>query len=156
MADTASPPPNQVTILIAEDDDGHADLIIELLREVGLRNPIVRFRDGQEVLNYLRDENGRTKMEDGRRYLLLLDIRMPRVNGVEVLQHMKAHADWKEIPVIMLTTTDDPREIQQCYRLGCNCYVTKPVEFGKFSAVLRQLGMFMLIMQLPRVNAGPA
>jgi CheY-like chemotaxis protein len=134
-------------VLIAEDDDGHADLIVELLREVGVKNPIVRFRDGQEVLDYLRDENGRTKLEAGHRYLLLLDIRMPRVDGVEVLQHMKARPDWKEIPVIMLTTTDDPREVQ-----ACNCYVTKPVEFGKFAAVLRQLGMFMLIMQLPRVN----
>lgn len=153
MSDLPKPTPNHVTVLIAEDDDGHADLIIELLREVGVKNPIVRFKDGQEVLNYLRDENGRTKLKNGHRYLLLLDIRMPRVNGVEVLQQMKAHADWKEIPVIMLTTTDDPREVQACYQYGCNCYITKPVEFSRFAEVLRQLGLFMMIMQLPRVNA---
>jgi CheY-like chemotaxis protein len=148
--------PNQVTILIAEDDDGHADLIMELLREVGIKNPLIRFHDGQEVLDYLRDENGRTKLQNGHRYLILLDIRMPRVNGIEVLRQIKAHVDWKEIPVMMLTTTDDPREIQQCYEAGCNCYITKPVEFGKFATVLRQLGLFMMIMQLPSVTGGAA
>lgn len=147
---------SQVTILIAEDDEGHADLITELLREVGLMNPLVRLRDGQEVLDYLRDENGRTHLRNGHRYLLLLDIRMPRVNGVEVLRQVKAHPDWRDIPVIMLTTTDDPREIQACYELGCNCYITKPVEFGRFTTVLRQLGLFLMIIQLPQVGAAPA
>ena len=153
MVDTPIIGPNHVTVLIAEDDDGHADLIMELLREVGVNNPLVRFRDGQEVLDFLRGENGDTKLTPGYRYLLLLDIRMPRVNGVEVLQQMKAHADWKEIPVIMLTTTDDPREIQACYQYGCNCYITKPVQFGQFATVLRQLGLFMMIMRLPQVKA---
>jgi CheY-like chemotaxis protein len=143
---------HEITLLVAEDDDGHADLIQELLLEVGLRNPLVRFRDGQEVLDYLRDENGRTRLESGHRYLLLLDIRMPRVGGVEVLRQIKAHPDWKEIPVIMLTTTDDPQEVQNCYQYGCNCYITKPVDFGRFSTVLRQLGLFMMIMQLPRLK----
>ena len=156
MADTPNPTPNAVTVLIAEDDDGHADVIIELLREIGVKNALVRFRDGQEVLDYLRGEDGRTHLESGHRYLLLLDIRMPRVDGVEVLQQMKAHPDWKQIPVIMLTTTDDPREIQSCYTLGCNCYITKPVEFGRFAAVLRQLGLFLMIVQLPQVNPDPA
>lgn len=153
---TPVPPPlaNHVTILIAEDDDGHADLIMEALREVGVNNPLVRFRDGQEVLDYLRDEDGHTKLEAGHRYLLLLDIRMPRLSGVEVLQRMKAHPDWKEIPVIMLTTTDDPREVQDCYQYGCNSYVTKPIEFGKFANVLRQVGLFILIVRLPRVFPG--
>lgn len=156
MNDSSDPQRHPVTVLIAEDDEGHADLIVELLREVGVHNPFVRFRDGQEVLDYLRDENGRTKLEHGHRYLLLLDIRMPRVDGVEVLKQMKAHPDWREIPVIMLTTTDDPREIQACYGYGCNCYITKPVDFGRFSSVLRQLGLFLMIMQLPRVEAGEA
>jgi len=152
MKENSEPIANHVTVLIAEDDDGHADLIMELLREVGVENPMVRFRDGQEVLDYLGDSNGATRLEDGSHYLLLLDIRMPRVNGVEVLQQMKAHANWKDIPVIMLTTTDDPREIQQCYQSGCNCYITKPVEFGRFATVLRQLGHFMMIMKLPQVK----
>jgi CheY-like chemotaxis protein len=145
--------PQHVTILIAEDDDGHADLIMELLREVGLKNPMIRFRDGQETLDYF--EGSVPKVQNGHQYLLLLDIRMPRLNGVDVLRRLKSHPHWREIPVIMLTTTDDPREIQNCYEHGCNCYITKPVEFGRFATVLRQLGLFMLVMQLPRVTTDP-
>ncbi len=147
---------NQVTVLLAEDDDGHADLIIELLRDAGLPNPIVRFRDGQEVLNFLHDEHGQTRLEHGRRYLLLLDIRMPRVDGVTVLRQVKAHPLWKGIPVIMLTTTDDPREVEQCYAHGCNCYIVKPVDFNRFATVLRQLGLFLMVVQLPSLQAGAA
>jgi CheY-like chemotaxis protein len=143
---------NGVTLLIAEDDDGHAELIQELLREVGVRNPLVRFRDGQEVLDFF--ERRAADLESTHSAcLLLLDIRMPCVDGVEVLRRMKAHPTLKAIPVIMLTTTDDPREVQDCYELGCNCYITKPVDFGQFSAALRQLGLFLLILHLPRVTA---
>jgi len=153
MNETPQSTANLVTILIAEDDDGHADLIMELLRETGVENPLVRFRDGQEVLDYLCDEEGRSKLQNGSRYLLLLDIRMPRLDGVEVLRHMKANPRLKDIPVIMLTTTDDPREVQDCYQYGCNCYITKPVEFGRFTTVLRQLGLFLMIVQLPRLRS---
>jgi len=140
---------NHVTILIAEDDDGHAELIRDLLQEVGVLNPTHRFRDGQEVLDFLA---GDPQLQSGLRYLMLLDIRMPRVNGVEVLRHMKADARLKDIPVIMLTTSDSPREVQECYRLGCNCYVTKPVEFGKFAEVLRKLGLFLMIVHVPTLG----
>lgn len=143
---------HQVTVLIAEDNDGHADLIMELLGEVGVKNPLLRFHDGQEVLDFLGDPDRPSQLVYGRHYLLLLDIRMPRVGGLEVLRQMKRHALWRDIPVIMLTTTDDPREIQSCYQAGCNCYITKPVEFGRFATVLRQLGLFMLILQLPQVS----
>lgn len=151
-AHAPKPSPKPVTILIAEDDDGHADLIMELLGDICLHNPLVRFRDGQEVFEFLGAPDGPSGLENGRSYLLLLDIRMPRVNGVDVLRRMKSHEAWKDIPVIMLTTTDDPREIQSCYEVGCNCYITKPVEFSRFTAVLKQLGLFLMIMQLPRVN----
>lgn len=144
---------NNVTILIAEDDDGHAELIRDLLEEVGVRNPTRRFRDGQEVLDFLAGDTS-SPPQIGHRYLLLLDIRMPRVNGVEVLRRMKADSRLRDIPVIMLTTSDSPREIQECYHLGCSCYVTKPVEFGKFAEVLRQLGLFLMIVHLPKL--GPA
>ncbi len=140
-----------VTILIAEDDDGHAELIRDLLEEVGVRNLSHRFRDGQEVLDFLAGESG-PRLKIGHRYLMLLDIRMPRVDGVEVLRRMKADPQLKDIPVIMLTTSDSPREIQECYHLGCSSYVTKPVEFGKFTEVLRQLGLFLLIVHLPKLD----
>ncbi len=143
----------QVTILIAEDDDGHAALIQDLLQESGVRNPIQRFRDGQEALDFLKrlptPPNSTT--EDG--YLLLLDIRMPRMDGTQVLAQIKADPILRTIPVIMLTTTDDPQEIQKCYELGCNCYITKPVIFDHFTAALRQLGFFLMIMQVPKRSA---
>jgi CheY-like chemotaxis protein len=148
------PKTNHVTVLIAEDDDGHAELIRDLLQEVGVLNPTLRFRDGQEVLDFLAGDAD-AKLRSGHRYLLLLDIRMPRVNGVEVLRHMKADARLKDIPVIMLTTSDSPKEVQECYHLGCNCYVTKPVEFGKFAEVLRQLGLFLLIVHVPKFGVEP-
>jgi CheY-like chemotaxis protein len=139
---------HHVTILIAEDDDGHAELIQELFRDVGIRNPTQRFRDGQEVIDFLAARLAHPDPCNGS-YLLLLDIRMPRMDGVDVLRRMKADPRLKAIPVVMLTTTDDPREIQGCYELGCNNYITKPVEFGQFTTALRQLGLFLLIMQFP-------
>ncbi len=146
--------PYPVTILVAEDNEGHAELILDSLHEAGVNNPMLRFRDGQEVIDYL-DGKLEHKLEKGHAYLLLLDIRMPRMDGVEVLRRMKSHACWKNIPIIMLTTTEDPREVQGCYELGCNCYITKPIEFSKFSAVLRQLGLFLTIVHFPPINGLP-
>jgi CheY-like chemotaxis protein len=139
-----------VTVLIVEDDDGHAELIQQVLCEAGVRNPTRRFADGQEVLDFFA-ARADTPDPAPSAYLLLLDIRMPRLDGVEVLRRMKSDPKLKFIPVVMLTTTDDPREIQGCYELGCNCYITKPVEFEQFTTALKQLGLFLLIMQVPCV-----
>jgi CheY-like chemotaxis protein len=139
---------DQVTIMIAEDDDGHAELIKDNLRDAGVTNEIIRFRDGQEVLDHLLP-GGIAKVPETRHSLLLLDIRMPRVDGVEVLKRLKANPELRNLPIIMLTTTDDPREIKQCYELGCNCYITKPVDYQKFAEVMTRLGLFLIIIQLP-------
>ena len=144
--------PGEVTIVVVEDDDGHAELIQEHLQETGLHNPILRFSDGQAVLDFLFRVGEGPKRSTGRAYLLLLDIRMPKVDGVEVLRRMKADHELRNIPVIMLTTTDDPREVEACYRLGCNCYITKPVEFNKFADTLKRLGLFIVVMQVPKIN----
>lgn len=150
-----------VTILIAEDDDGHAELISDNLVEAGINNPIIRFRNGQEALDFFFDESpsgpgcaALARRIPGRAYLLLLDIRMPKVNGVEVLRQIKADRRLKSMPVIMLTTTDDPREIQNCYALGCSCYVTKPVDYQQFSEMLKRLGLFLMVMQAPCLGNG--
>lgn len=134
----------RVTILIAEDDDGHAELISEQLREAGLHNPLIRFHDGQELLDFLLP-----KREEPLPYLLLLDIRMPRLDGIDVLRQLKSDKRLHAIPVMMLTTTDDPREVDQCYQLGCNCYITKPIDFTKFTETLKRLGLFIQIIRLP-------
>jgi CheY-like chemotaxis protein len=151
-----------VTILIAEDDDGHAELISDNLLVAGITNPMIRFRNGQEALDFFFDSSAPPSDADntlavprrvpGQSYMLLLDIRMPRVGGVEVLRQIKADPQLKNMPVIMLTTTDDPREIQNCYDLGCNCYVTKPVDYRKFSEILVRLGLFLLVVQVPALN----
>ena len=143
---------DEVTILIAEDDDGHAELISENIREVGVTNPIIRFRDGKEAMDFLSGAGPGPHREKFAPYLLLLDIRMPRLDGVEVLRRLKADDELRKIPVVMLTTTDDPREVEECYKLGCNCYVTKPVDFAHFAETLRRLGLFVMVIKVAKVN----
>jgi CheY-like chemotaxis protein len=141
--------PEPLTIVLAEDDDGHASLIHRNLERAGLANGFVRVRDGQEALDLIRGEGdhaGRASLGD---YLLLLDINMPRVDGIEVLRQVKADPARATTPVIMLTTTDDPREIERCYKLGCNVYITKPVAYDKFVEAIRQLGLFLQVVKVP-------
>lgn len=135
----------EVRILIAEDDEGHAELIQDSLKEAGVTNEIIRFRDGQETIDYIMENPDLERSP----CLLLLDIRMPRMDGIDVLKRLKSDPRTRNMPVIMLTTTDDPREIRQCYDLGCNCYVTKPVDYQKFSEVMNRLGLFLVIIQIP-------
>ena len=140
-----------VTILIAKDDDGHAELILEQLRNAGISNEIVRFQDGQKLWDYLTAEGRRTSPYDGHGFLLLLDIVMPVMGGLETLRRIKTDKQWHNLPVIMLTTTDDPREIESCYTLGCNCYITKPMEYERFTEILRRLGLFLMVVQTPKI-----
>lgn len=144
----------EVIILIAEDDDGHAELIQDNLHEAGLRNPIIRFCNGREALDFFYGERDGDipRCEKGQAYMMLLDIRMPKVDGVEVLRQIKSDPELKNMPVIMLTTTDDPREIRTCYSLGCSCYVTKPVDYQQFAEMLSRLGLFLLVVQVPDLD----
>jgi CheY-like chemotaxis protein len=146
---------SQVTILVAEDDDGHARLIETHLRDAGVDNPLVRFRDGQEVLDFLLCRGGGRRRESGANYLLLLDIRMPKVDGEEVLRQLKAHPQLHKLPVIVLTTSDDPRAVEECYNLGCSCFVVKPVDFAAFAETLKRIGRFLLVIEAPRINGPP-
>ena len=143
---------DSVTVLIAEDDPGHAALIEKNLRRAGIQNDIVRFADGEEVLNFLFRRGEGPKRRQDAPYLLLLDIRMPRVDGVEVLRQIRQDEELKKLPVVMLTTTDDPREVERCHRLGCSIYITKPVAYEAFVESIRQLGLFLVIVQIPQLN----
>lgn len=140
-----------VTILVAEDDEGHAELILEQLHSAGVSNEIIRFRDGQELWDYLMDAGQRTCQYDGQGFLLLLDIVMPGIDGLEILRRIKTDNQWHNLPIIMLTTTDDPREIENCYTLGCNCYITKPMEYERFTEILKRLGLFLMVVQTPKI-----
>ena len=138
----------EMIILIAEDDDGHAELIKDGLENSGVCNKIVRFSDGEEIWQFLSGEGTGKKRDTNKSYLLLLDINMPGMDGVEVLRRIKGNDELKEIPVMMLTTTDDPREVEACYKLGCNLYITKPVDFKKFAETLKRLGLFIQIVKI--------
>jgi CheY-like chemotaxis protein len=139
-------------ILIVDDDEGHAILIQENLAAGGLSNPIRHFRDGQAVLDFFFAQYSEPRAVGGGAYLILLDIRMPKVDGVEVLRRLKADPELKKLPVIVLTTTDDMREVEHCYALGCSVYLQKPVDYDRFAEAVRRLGMFMTLMLVPAVK----
>ena len=139
-------------ILLAEDDDGHAELIQRNLKRAGVANEIVRARDGQEALDYIRCQGAFADRPPNGPLLLLLDINMPKVDGIGVLQTLKADLVTAQIPVIMLTTTDDPREVERCYQLGCSVYITKPVQYQDFVEALTRLGMFLEIIKVPNAK----
>lgn len=142
---------NSVIILIAEDDDGHATLIRKNLQRAGLNNEFIRFNDGQEVLDFfLNKENDRFYIP-GNSYLLLLDIRMPKKDGIEVLKELKNNSDLQRMPIIMVTTTDDPKEVAKCHDIGCNNYVTKPVDYELFINAIKQLGLFLKVIEVPQL-----
>jgi CheY-like chemotaxis protein len=144
---------NLVTILIAEDDAGHARLIEKNLLRVGLKNRIQRFSNGQEILDFLFRRGKGAHREDDTAYLLFLDIHMPKVDGVEVLRQIKKHSELRKIPIIMLTTTEDPREVTRCHDIGCNLYIVKPVDYDKFVEAIKQLGMFIALVEVPEIPA---
>ncbi|HVA47405.1 MAG TPA: response regulator [Pirellulales bacterium] len=142
-----------LVILLAEDDDGHARLVERNLQRAGITNQVVRVRDGQHALDYVRRTGEHSGRDAGAPLLLLLDINMPRVDGVEVLRQVKAEEATCKIPAIMLTTTDDPREVERCYQLGCSVYITKPVEYEAFVEAVKRLGLFLQVVQVPLEDA---
>jgi CheY-like chemotaxis protein len=145
-----------VLIMIVDDDRGHVSLIHRNLRRSGITNPILHFNDGQEVLDFLTHNQIPLDAIPGQQraqsLLLLLDIRMPRVDGLEVLRRLKRDAELKKIPVIILSTTDDPVEIEQCYSFGCNSYITKPVKYEKFVEAIQKLAFFLEVLEVPQLS----
>lgn len=139
-------------ILIVDDDEGHAILVRQNLEAAGLSNRIEHFRDGQAVLDFFFHPNGTSQRHPGEVYLVLLDIRMPKVDGIEVLRRLKSDAELRKIPVIMLTTTDDQREVERCHRLGCSVYIQKPVDYDRFAEAIRRLGLFVTLLLVPPVS----
>jgi CheY-like chemotaxis protein len=138
------------SILITDDDDGHAFLIEDSLRRAGVDAPFLRFSDGQEVLDFLTGQTNEPSFGTDQSYLLLLDIRMPKVDGISVLRQIKADPALHKLPVIILTTTDDPRDVEHCHDLGCNVYLQKPVSFDGFTSAMTKLGELVSLLQLPR------
>ena len=139
----------QVTILLAEDDPGHARLIEKNLRRSKITNSVITVGDGQQAIDYLFSEGEYAGCTPASPLLMLLDLNMPVLDGYQVLQRMKADERTKRIPVIILTTTDDTREVCRCYDLGCSIYITKPVDYDQFREAIAKLGLFLSIVTIP-------
>ena len=140
---------HDMTILLVEDDPGHTRLIEKNLRRANIQNEIVFATNGQEALDYLFREGAYAANNHASHLLVMLDLNMPVLDGYQVLERMKTDERTKRIPVVILTTTHDPREVSRCYELGCNVYITKPVDYEQFSDAIRKLGLFLLVVMIP-------
>ena len=137
---------------MVEDDEGHARLIERNIRRAGVNNEIVAFKDGTSALAYLMGADGTGEENSTRSLLILLDLNLPDMTGVDILAKVKSNTHLKRSPVIVLTTTDDQREIKRCYDLGANVYITKPVNYESFANAIQQLGLFLSVMQVPATD----
>ena len=139
-----------VNIVMIEDDEGHARLIEKNIRRAGISNNIRHFTDGTSALHYLY-EAPEGPARNGPA-LILLDLNLPDMSGTDILARIKGEGPLRRTPVVVLTTTDDKVEIQRCYDLGCNVYITKPVNYENFADAIRQLGLFLSVMRVPDVD----
>lgn len=140
-----------VTIVMIEDDEGHARLIEKNIRRAGIFNKLKHFTDGATAVEFLFHAADGPKMNGPA--LILLDLNLPDMNGVDILAKIKGDDQLRRTPVVVLTTTDDKVEIQRCYDLGCNVYITKPVDYESFADAIRQLGLFLSVIKVPEVEA---
>jgi CheY-like chemotaxis protein len=141
-----------VTIVMIEDDEGHARLIEKNIRRAGVNNPIIPFTNGTSALDFLLGTDRSGVAQAGNQLLVLLDLNLPDMTGVSILEKVKSNTHIKRTPVVVLTTTDDEREIKRCYDLGANVYITKPVDYENFANAIRQLGLFFSVMQVPEAE----
>jgi CheY-like chemotaxis protein len=144
-----NPHAKPVQIVMIEDDEGHARLIEKNIRRAGVGNEIIPFVNGTDALNYLLGDDRSGAASAKRQQLILLDLNLPDMTGIDILQKLKGNKHTKRSPIVVLTTTDDSREIQRCYDLGANVYITKPVNYEGFANAIRQLGLFVAVMQVP-------
>ncbi|MFA6944868.1 MAG: response regulator [Pedobacter sp.] len=134
-------------ILLVEDNMSDAEMTIRALQKKNLTNKLIHLKDGAEALDFIfaRGNYSERKIENSPK-VILLDLKMPKVNGIEVLQKIKADERTKKIPVVVLTSSNEDPDIQECYRLGVNSYVVKPVQFEKFVQAVSELGLYWLVI----------
>lgn len=136
-------------ILMVEDDPKDVELTLTALEEYNLANEVVVTRDGEEVLDYLYCRRNFASRSDGNPAVLLLDLKLPKVDGLEVLQRIKSDVNLKTIPVVVLTSSHEEKDMVASYRLGVNAYVVKPVDFHEFVNAVKELGVFWAIINQP-------
>ena len=140
-------------IILTEDDDGHAGLIYKTLKRAGVENDILHFEDGEKTLNYLFKRGDDFHREEGVSHILLLDIRMPVVDGKEVIRQVRQDKELQNIPIIVVSTADDPGEKDNCYSLGCSAYIVKPIKSEEFNQVITQLGHYLMEDVIPKLDS---
>jgi two-component system response regulator len=138
---------HEVEILLAEDSPSDAEMTIRALKKSNLANRLLHVKDGAEALDFIFSEGKYVGREGGYNpKVIILDLKMPKVNGIEVLQRLKSDKDTKNIPVVVLTSSKEDPDIEKCYELGVNSYIVKPVEFIDFYKVVSNLGLYWLIV----------
>lgn len=142
-------------ILLVEDDPRDVELTLAALEDLKVANRIVVARDGAEALEHLRREAGFAGRPPEDPVVILLDLKLPKLDGLEVLRQVKADPRLRSIPVVMLTSSREERDLVDSYRLGVNAYVVKPVDFQQFGEAVRRLGVFWAIVNEPPPGAGP-
>jgi two-component system, response regulator len=142
-------------ILYAEDSPADVELTMAALEEHHLANEVVAVNDGVEALDYLYRRGPFASREAGNPAVVLLDLKMPRLDGLEVLRQVKSDPDLRTIPVVIMTSSREERDLVESYRLGVNAYVVKPVDFEQFVAAVKEVGMFWAVVnEPPPENAG--
>jgi CheY-like chemotaxis protein len=135
----------EARILFVEDNPDDVELTLLAFKKYNFSNKIIVARDGQEALDILfpsKEKSKKSKLPD----IILLDLKLPKVSGLEVLKEIKTHPETKIIPVIVLTTSNEERDLRDSYRLGVNSYIRKPVKFNKFVEVVKQLGLYWILL----------
>jgi CheY-like chemotaxis protein len=136
-------------VLIVEDDEGHATLIRRNMKRAGWGEHSVYLKDGQELLDYVYKQAQFSARPPNEAVAIIADLNMPRLSGFEVLQRLKSDEDFSRIPVYVMTTTDNPAEIERCYDLGAAAYLVKPLDYGVFGEMVRRLAEFLASIRLP-------
>lgn len=136
-------------ILLVEDDPNDVELTLAALEQNGVSNEVVVVRDGEEALNYLFRTGEYAVREPGNPVAVFLDLKLPKVDGLEVLRRTKSEPRLKSIPVVMLTSSREERDMVQSYDIGANAYVVKPVDFEEFFTAVRQVGLFWILVNQP-------
>jgi CheY-like chemotaxis protein len=136
-------------ILLVEDNENDVELTLTALQECRLRNEVEVVRDGAEALDYIYNRGNYSGRTDCLPCVILLDLKMPRVDGLEVLRQIKSDPDTRHIPVVMLTSSREEKDLVMSYHLGVNAFVVKPVDFDQFLQAIRALGMFWAIVNEP-------
>ncbi|MBX7096017.1 MAG: response regulator [Flavobacteriales bacterium] len=146
--------PSQVEILLVEDNRSDADLTIRALKKYNLTNHIVHLKDGQEAMDFIfcNGEFANKTMEEQRPKMILLDLKMPKINGLEVLEAIRTDVRTKTIPVVVLTSSREHPDVEKAYELGVNSYIVKPVQFDAFMEAVKEIGMYWMLLNTPPEN----